>query len=397
VLAGRHVVLAVSGGVAAFKSAYLARRLIEAGAEVRTVMTAAAQNFVGAQTMSALTGTPAISSLFDQDDVSPHTSLAQWADVIIVAPATAATMARIANGLSQDAVSATVLAARCPVVIAPAMHTEMWEHPATARNMATLRSDGHVIAGPTSGELAGGDVGEGRMLEPDEIVAITAGVFAPKPMENWHVVVSAGGTREAIDPVRYIGNRSSGKMGNAVALAAAQAGAAVTLVTTVAAPQHANIEVLEVESAQEMAEAIWKAAAAADVAIMAAAVADFRPADPAAGKLRRREGPPQVDLEPTPDILAGVAAMADRPYLVGFAAEVGSLDVAIDKAQRKGVDLLVANDVARPGSGFGTDTNEVTIITPAGETESWDLMTKAEIGRRLVDEIVRRRAAAGAT
>ena len=390
-LAGRHVVLAVSGGVAAFKSAYLARRLIEAGAEVRTVMTAASQNFVGAQTMSALTGTPATTNLFGQDDVSPHTSLAQWADVIIVAPATAATIARIANGLSQDAVSATVLAARCPVVVAPAMHTEMWEHPATARNMATLRSDGHVIAGPTSGELAGGDVGEGRMLEPDEIVAVAANVFSPKQMEDWHVVVSAGGTREAIDPVRYIGNRSSGKMGNAVALAAAEAGAAVTLVTTVPGPQHQNIEVHEVESAQEMAEVVWKAAAAADVAIMAAAVADFRPADPAAGKLRRHAGPPEIHLEPTPDILAGIAEMADRPYLVGFAAEVGSLDSAIDKAQRKGVDLLVANDVARPGSGFGTETNEVTIITPAGDTESWELMTKTEVGRRLVDEIVRRR------
>jgi phosphopantothenoylcysteine decarboxylase/phosphopantothenate--cysteine ligase len=397
VLAGRHVVLAVSGGVAAFKSAYLARRLVDAGAEVRTVMTAAAEKFVGAQTMSALTGTPAISSLFDQDDVSPHTSLAQWADVIIVAPATAATIARIANGLSQDAVSATVLAARCPVVIAPAMHTEMWEHPATARNMATLRSDGHVIAGPTSGELAGGDVGEGRMVEPEEIVAIAADLFNPKPMDNWHVVVSAGGTRESIDPVRYIGNRSSGKMGNAVALAAAEAGAVVTLVTTVPAPQHRNIEVVEVETAQEMADAVWKAAAAADVAIMAAAVADFRPADPATTKLRRQAGPPRVQLEPTPDVLAGVAGMDDRPFLVGFAAEVGSLESAVAKAQTKGVDLLVANDVARPGSGFGTDTNEVTIITPSGESESWRLMTKAEIGRRLVDEIVRRRSSAGDT
>jgi len=396
-LAGRHVVLAVSGGVAAFKSAYLARRLIESGAEVRTVMTAASQNFVGAQTMAALTGTPATTSLFDQDDVSPHTSLAKWADVIVVAPATAATIARIANGLSQDAVSATVLAARCPVVIAPAMHTEMWEHPATARNMATLRGDGHVIAGPTSGELAGGDVGEGRMLEPDEIVAVTAEVFSSKVMENWHVVVSAGGTREAIDPVRYIGNRSSGKMGNAVALAAAEAGAVVTLVTTAAAPQHHNIEVHDVESAQEMADAVWKAAAVADVVIMAAAVADFRPADPAAGKLRRQSGPPDIHLEPTPDILAGIAEMADRPFLVGFAAEVGSLDSAVEKAQRKGVDLLVANDVARPGSGFGTETNEVMLITPAGETESWELMTKTQVGRRLIDEIVRRRTSEDGT
>lgn len=396
-LAGRHVVLAVSGGVAAFKAAFLARRMIEAGAEVRTVMTAAGCQFIGPQTMAALTGSQPVLDLFDHEDVSPHTSLAQWADVIVVAPATAATIARMANGLSSDALAATVLAADCPVVVAPAMHTEMWEHPATARNVATLRSDGCVIAGPVSGALAGGDEGVGRMLEPEQILEVVAGVFTPGPMEGWRVLVSAGGTREAIDPVRYVGNRSSGKMGNAVAVAAADAGAAVTLVTTVPAPSHARIDVVEVESAQEMADAVWAAAVGANVAVLAAAVADFRPADPATGKLRRAEGPPQIVLEPTPDILAGVAAMDARPYLVGFAAEVGSLEGAIEKARRKGVDLLVGNDIASPGSGFGTETNEVTIITPDGATEAWEMLSKSAVAERLVAEIVRRCGSAGSS
>ncbi len=388
--AGRHVVLAVSGGVAAYKAAYLARRLLESGAEVRAVMTDASQHFLGPQTLAAITGVPPVVGLFDQEEVSPHTTLGQWADVIVVAPATAATMSRLAHGLSVDAISATVLASRCPVVVAPAMHTEMWEHPATVRNVELLRSDGCLIAGPAAGALAGGDEGVGRMLDPDEILEIVAGALSPGAMDGWKVLVSAGGTREPIDPVRYIGNRSSGKMGNAVALAAAEAGAQVTLVTTVAAPVHRNLVTVEVESARDMADAVWKVAPDVDVAVLAAAVADFRPIDPASGKLRRAEGLPQVNLEPTPDILAGVAALEDRPYLVGFAAEVGSLDVAVDKAQRKGVDLLVANDVSRAGSGFGTDTNEVTVITPDGATEPWEMLSKAEVGTRLVAEIVLR-------
>lgn len=394
-LAGRHVVLAVSGGVAAYKAAYLARRLLEADAEVRTVMTQSSRHFVGAQAMAAITGTQPVLDLFDEADVSPHTSLARWADVIVVAPATAATMARLAGGLSTDVLAATVLAADCPVVIAPAMHTEMWDHPATRRNVETLRADGYVIAGPATGALAGGDEGVGRLLEPEEILEIVSRVFDPGPMRGWRVLVSAGGTREAIDPVRYIGNRSSGKMGNAVALAAAAAGARVTLVTTAPAPSHRLLDVVAVESAQDMADAVWKAAPEVDVAVMAAAVADFRPAAPTDGKMRRAQGPPQLELEPTPDILAGVAAMSPRPYLVGFAAEVGSLETAIDKARTKGVDLLVANDVSMPGSGFGTDTNQVTIITPDGETNAWELLPKSGVAEQLIAEIVRRHDVAG--
>ena len=307
-LRDRRIVLGVSGGVAAYKAAYLARRLIEAGAEVRTVMTESATRFVGAQTLAAITGTAPVVGLFGAEDVSPHTTLARWCDAVVVAPATAATLSRIATGLTDDALSATVLAAwGKPVVLAPAMHTEMWEHPATGRTVATLVSDGYHVVGPDTGALAGGDEGPGRLVEPEHIVAALDRALDGGDLAGWRVLVSAGGTREAIDPVRYIGNRSSGRMGNAIAQAAAERGAAVTLVTTAAPAEHPDIAVVAVETADEMAAAVWKAAGEVDVAVLAAAVADFRPADPATGKLRRTNGPPEIILEPTPDILAGVA------------------------------------------------------------------------------------------
>jgi phosphopantothenoylcysteine decarboxylase/phosphopantothenate--cysteine ligase len=388
-LRGRHVVLGVSGGVAGYKAAYLARRLVEAGAEVRTVMTESATRFVGAQTLAAITGSAPVIGLFAAEDVSPHTTLARWADAVVVAPATAATLSRIATGLAEDALSATVLAAwGKPVVLAPAMHTEMWEHPATRRTVATLESDGYHMVGPETGVLAGGDEGPGRLAEPEDIVAALDRVLGGGDLTGWRVLVSAGGTREAIDPVRFIGNRSSGRMGNAIAIAAAERGAAVTLVTTVAPVEHPDIAVLAVETADEMATAVWKTAEDADVAVLAAAVADFRPADPSTGKLRRTDGPPEIALEPTPDILAGVARMQPRPFLVGFAAETGSLDEAVAKAKRKGVDLLVGNDVSDPASGFGTETNQVAVITPDGVTDRWPLLTKREVADRLWDRVV---------
>jgi phosphopantothenoylcysteine decarboxylase/phosphopantothenate--cysteine ligase len=393
VLAGRRVVLGVSGGVAAYKAAYLARRLIERGAEVRVVMTESAHHFIGHQTMAAITGHAPVTGFFADrpggvgDDVSPHTTLAHWADAVVVAPATAATIARVAAGLSEDVLTATILATERPVVVAPAMHTEMWNHPATRRNVETLAADGYVVVGPASGALAGGDEGPGRLAEPEEIVAALDHVLSGD-MEGWTVVVSAGGTREAIDPVRYIGNRSSGKMGNALAIEAASRGAKVILVTSAPAPDVAGVDVVQVESAADMAEAVWSAAPQARVAVLAAAVADFRPRDPAAGKLRRGDGPPRIELEPTPDILAGVAAMEPRPFLVGFAAETGSLDRAREKARTKGVDLLLANDVTEPGAGFGTDTNRVALITPDGTVEQWEGAEKHEVAHRLWDRIV---------
>ena len=394
-LAGRRVVLGVTGGVAAYKAAYLARRLIERGAVVRTVMTQAATEFLGPHTLAAITGERPVVDLFDAEDVSPHTTLGRWADVVVIAPATAATIARIANGLSDDSVSATVLATSAPVVIAPSMHTEMWEHPATVANVERLEAFGYHIVAPQVGALAGGDVGVGRLAEPERIADAVAGVLPGGPLTGTHVVVTAGGTREPIDAVRYLGNRSSGRMGNAIAAAAARRGATVTLVTAGVGFEHPRVKVIPVETAQEMAEATWAAAQGADVAVMAAAVADFRPSEPLDGKLRRLEGPPTIALESTPDILGGVAAMVDRPFLVGFAAEVGGLDEATAKARRKGVDLLVANDVAAPGSGFGTETNQVTIVLPDGATEPWSLMSKSEVAERLWDRIAELRKSEG--
>lgn len=390
-VAGTRIVLGVTGGVAAYKAAFLARLLIESGAEVRAVMTASAREFLGAQTLAAITGSPPLVDLFGDDDVSPHTSLARWADVVVVAPATAASIGRFANGLSEDALSTTVLATRAPVVVAAAMHTEMWEQPSVQTNVMTLRAYGYTIVEPERGFLAGGDEGIGRLAELETIVEMVEEVLGRGSMAGRTVIVTAGGTREAIDPVRYLGNRSSGKMGNAIALAAARRGADVVLVTAAPGPTHRLIEVVAVETAEEMAAETWKRARGADIAVMAAAVADFRPVAPSSSKIRRAAGTPQIDLEPTPDVLAGVAAMDDRPFLVGFAAETGSLDEAVEKAKRKDVDLLVANDVTREGSGFGTDTNEVAIVMPDGTVEEWELATKTEVAERLVDRIVEMR------
>jgi len=384
-LAGRRIVLGVTGGVAAFKAAYLARRLVESGAQVRVVMTRSSLEFLGPQTMAAITGTPPLTDLFGAESVSPHTDLAAWAEVVVVAPATAATLARMASGESEDLLVAMLLAFTGPVVVAPAMHTEMWEHPATRRNVAVLADDGVRFVGPARGALAGGDEGMGRMVEPEEILEAVVAALGGGDLAGWTVLVSAGGTREPVDPVRFMGNRSSGKMGNAIALSAARRGARVTLVTTAAAPSHPGITVVPVETAQQMAEAVWAAAADADVAVLAAAVADFRPAAPAAKKLRRIDGPPEITLEPTPDILAGVAAMKPRPFLVGFAAETGAAQFAAAKVAAKGVDLLVANDVTAPGAGFGADTNAVTVFTVGGSVEEWPLQSKDAIAHRLWD------------
>jgi phosphopantothenoylcysteine decarboxylase/phosphopantothenate--cysteine ligase len=387
-LSRRRILLGVSGGIAAYKSAYLARRLIEAGAEVRVIMTEAATEFLGAATMAGITGSPVTTDFWATErSVSPHTDLARWADLVVIAPATTATIARLASGLSDDVLVATVTASTKPLIVAPAMHTEMWEYPATQRNVSQLVADGAIIVGPASGDLAGGDVGAGRMEEPEAIVdAIVAALSSS--LSGVSVLVTAGGTREPIDPVRYIGNRSSGKMGHAIANEAAARGAKVTVVTTSGLPLDHRIEVVSVETAQEMADAV--ASVAPDVAIMAAAVADFRPSRVAGGKLARTDGPPDLSLEPNPDILKTVAERDVRPFLVGFAAESGSLDRAVDKAKRKRVDLLVANDVSKPGSGFATDTNEVTIIDSDGTIEPWPLMSKTEVASRLWDLIEER-------
>lgn len=386
-LSGRRIVLVVTGGVAAYKSAYLARNLIEAGAEVRVVMTEEASNFIGETTFASITGHPVVRSLFVSNLVSPHTDLGRWAEAVVVAPATAATMARLAHGLSEEAASATLLATRAPVLVAPAMHTEMWEHPATRRNLAQLLSDGITVVGPEEGALAGGDQGMGRMAEPEEI-ATTLEALLAGPLSGVRVLVTAGGTREAIDPVRFIGNRSSGKMGHALAEEAARRGAEVTLVTTSDRPVSTRIKVIRVESAQEMADAV--AGVEADLAVMAAAVADFRPADPKSSKLARSAGLPEISLEPTPDILASVLARNPKPFVVGFSAETGNLARATEKALKKGSDLTVANDVTEAGAGFAVDTNRISLIDSDGSVEQWPLMTKTEVAARIFDILASR-------
>lgn len=383
-LARRRVVLAVTGGVAAYKSAYLARRLVESGAEVRVMMSESAHEFIGPQTFAAITGTRPITDLFGDEDVSPHTNLARWADIIVVAPATAATLARAASGLSEDLLSATILAFDKPILFAPAMHTEMWENPATQRNVAQLQSDSHHFIGPFSGELAGGDVGVGRVAEPEEIVDTLVSILG-QPSNGWSVIVTAGGTREPVDPVRYLGNRSSGKMGHAIADEAARRGHNVTLVTTSNLEAHPGVKVIPVETADEMLDAV--SGIEADVAVMAAAVADFKPAKPLDSKVPRSDGLDSIDLAPTPDILASVVARNPAPITIGFAAETGGVERAIEKAKRKGVDLLVYNNVSEPGSGFGTDTNRVVFINKDGSTEELAQMPKSEVAMVLWDRI----------
>ncbi|MGD2103196.1 MAG: bifunctional phosphopantothenoylcysteine decarboxylase/phosphopantothenate--cysteine ligase CoaBC [Acidimicrobiia bacterium] len=386
-LTGRRVLLAVTGGVAAYKSAYLARRLVEQGAEVKVIMTDSAREFIGEQTFAAVTGSRPLSALFGAETVSPHTELARWAELIIVAPATAATLARVATGMSTDLVSATLLAFKGPVLMAPAMHEEMWEHPATQRNIQTLTADGYRFIGPESGALAGGDVGVGRVAEPDAVVEAVESILTPSG-DALRVLVTAGGTREPVDPVRYLGNRSSGKMGHAVASEAARRGLDVTLVTTSTLPVPPSVKLVSVETAEEMLQAVT--AIDTDIAVMAAAVADFRPAAPSRDKVPRSEGLDSIELEANPDILASVVARDEKPFVVGFAAETGDLERAVAKTRDKGVDLLVYNDVSEPGSGFGTDTNRVVVIDADGGTDPWPIMSKAEVAARLLDRVMER-------
>ena len=366
--------------MAAYKAAYLARRLTEAGAEVRAVMTPAALRFLGEQTLAAVTGRKVMTELFGDDRVSPHTELARWAEAVAVAPATANLLAKIAHGLADDALTAVVAAFAGPVLLAPAMHTEMWEQPSTRRNVALLEEDGRRLVGPTAGELAAGDRGMGRMAEPEDILSATAALF-DRSLAGMTVLVTAGGTREALDPVRYLGNRSSGKMGVELAREAARRGARVVLVTAAPPPAASSgMEIVPVESAGDMAEAVWARAGDIDAAALAAAVADFRPVRSAERKLDREAGPPSITLEPTPNVLAGlVERVGEGTTVVGFAAEVGGFERAVRKASSYGVDLLVANDVASPGSGFGSDTNAVRFITPAGDVETLPVMSKRSV------------------
>lgn len=389
-LHGRRVVLGVSGGIAAYKAVEVCRRLVDAGAYVQPVMTQGATRFIGAVTLSALASEPVRMSLWDEPEPIPHTRLGQGADVIVVAPATARVLAAYAHGLSTDLLTNTLIATRAPVVICPAMHTEMWEHPAVQANISLLRQRGVIIVEPEQGRLAGGDVGKGRLASPERIVAAVEAIFDRQDLQGRRVIVTAGGTREPIDAVRVIANRSSGKQGYALAAEAARRGAHVTLISTVELAVPPNVEVVAVETAAQMHDAMDRVVALADVVIMAAAVADFRPVHVVDRKLKKDQGLPQIVLEATPDILAGLGA-AKRPgqVLVGFAAETHDmLEQARSKLERKNLDLIVANDVSAPGVGFAHDTNAVTIIGPSGVLSQVPLTDKHRIAQAVLDTVV---------
>ncbi|HEU5447581.1 MAG TPA: bifunctional phosphopantothenoylcysteine decarboxylase/phosphopantothenate--cysteine ligase CoaBC [Acidimicrobiia bacterium] len=396
-LAGRRIVLGVSGGIAAYKAVEICRRLVDAGAHVMPVLTTGATRFVGPLTFSALASEPARTSLFEGPEPIPHTRLGQNCDLVVVAPATARVIGHYAAGISNDLLTATLLATRAPVLVAPAMHTEMWEHPAVQDNLALLRRRGVHIVDPESGRLAGGDIGAGRLADPARIVEAAVAILSPPTstvsggdLAGRRILVTAGGTREAIDPVRFIGNRSSGKMGYAIAEAAARRGAEVVLVTTVnrAAPPGVA-DVVPVESAAEMADAVLGRYGDVDVVVMAAAVADFRPKATAAEKIKKAAGPPEIVLEPTTDILAELGRKKSAQYLVGFAAETERLvEQAAAKMAAKRVDLMVANDVTAPGSGFEVDTNRAVLIAPDGTTRELPQMPKIELADAIWDRVV---------
>ena len=403
-----RIVLGVCGGIAAYKAVEVCRLLVDAGAHVTPVLTREATRFVGAVTFSALASEPAQTSLWDEDTPIPHTRLGQSADLIVVVPATAHLLARYAVGLSDDLLTATLLATRAPVLVCPAMHTEMWEHPSVQENLATLERRGVRIVPPAVGRLAGGDSGEGRLAEPGVIASRAlalvglsagggAGAAEPVPdrdLSGLRVVVSAGGTREALDPVRYLTNRSSGKQGHALAEAAARRGATVTLVTASAlilSPEvQGAVTRIDVESAADMEAALAQACPGADVVIMAAAVADFRPKVAADHKLSKEDGLPELVLEPTPDILTGlVSRRTPGQVLVGFAAETDDVaERGRRKLHRKGVDLLVINDVSAPGAGFDHDTNAVSILTADGSSTEIALTSKYAVANAVLDSVL---------
>jgi phosphopantothenoylcysteine decarboxylase/phosphopantothenate--cysteine ligase len=393
-----RVVLGVSGGIAAYKAVEVCRRLVDAGVHVAPVLTEDAQRFVGALTFSALASEPARTSLFagaesGGDDPIPHTRLGQSADLVVIAPATAKLIGKYAAGISDDLLTATLLATRAPVLLCPAMHTEMWEHAAVQENLATLAGRGVHVLAPEAGRLAGGDVGLGRLADPERIVerALALLDLPTGPLAGRRVLVTAGGTREPIDPVRYVGNRSSGKMGYAIAAAARRRGARVVLVTTSALAVPAGISVIGVETAEQMRDAVLANADDCDVVVMAAAVADFRPKAAAAEKLKKGDGVPELLLEPTVDILAelGARKRADQ-IVVGFAAETERVrENAAAKLAAKQVDLMVANDVSAPDSGFEVDTNRAMVLDASGSVEELPLLSKDALADWLLERIAK--------
>jgi phosphopantothenoylcysteine decarboxylase/phosphopantothenate--cysteine ligase len=403
-----QVVLGVGGGIAAYKAAELLRRFTEAGHDVTVVPTRAALHFVGAATWSALSGKPVSAEVWDDVADVPHVRLGQQADLVVVAPATADLLARAAAGLADDLLANVLLTARCPVVMAPAMHTEMWQHPATVANVAVLRDRGIVVLDPAVGRLTGADTGPGRLPEPqaiyDACISVLDAAHRVPDLSGLRVVISAGGTREHVDPVRFLGNSSSGKQGYALATAAAARGASVVLVSAnVPLPDPAGATVVRITSAEELRQAVHAHAIGADVVVMAAAVADFRPVELAVHKIKKDDSggaPDPIALERTADVLAELVArrtaVGSNQVVVGFAAETGDPDATVldhgrAKLVRKGCDLLVVNEVG-VGKGFGTDDNEVVILGRDGTEVLVARASKRAVADAVWDAVVARRS-----
>ena len=391
-LSGKHVLLGVTGGIAAYKSAELVRQLRAQDAEVRVVMTQGAQAFITPLTLQALSGRPVHTELLDRDAEAAmgHIELARWADVMLVAPASADFIARLAHGRADDLLAAVCLASEAPQAIAPAMNRVMWQNPATGENIATLERRGIRRFGPAEGEQACGETGPGRMLEPDLLARELVGLFRTGALAGCHVLVTAGPTREPLDPVRYLSNRSSGRMGFAVAAAAAKAGARVTLVSgPVNLPTPAGVDRVDVETAMQMHAAVLQRVVSTDICIAAAAVADYRPARPVEHKIKKSAANMALELERNPDIIAAVAALTEPPFTVGFAAETESTaDNARDKRRAKSLDMIAANTVG-PGLGFDTDDNELQVFWDGG-SRRLPRARKTQLARELIALVAKR-------
>ncbi|MEH6357993.1 MAG: bifunctional phosphopantothenoylcysteine decarboxylase/phosphopantothenate--cysteine ligase CoaBC [Pseudomonadales bacterium] len=389
-LSNKQIILGVTGGIAAYKSAELVRLLKGAGADVHVVMTKGGQEFITPLTMQALSGNPVHTTLLDPEAEAGmgHIELARWADLILIAPASADFIARLAQGQGDDLLATLCLATTAPIAIAPAMNQAMWKDNNTQRNVKSLQSNSVVIMGPAHGEQACGDIGPGRMLEPAELTHLTANQFEYNTLTGQHVVITAGPTREPIDPVRYITNHSSGKMGYALAEAAAEAGANVTLISgPVNLPTPSRVQRVDVSTAQEMYEAAIESAAQCDIFIASAAVADYTPVSVADQKIKKHPDSMTIELRPTIDIVASVAALEPKPFTVGFAAETQNvLGYAQGKLNKKKLNMIVANDVSVAGIGFNSDDNAATLIWPEGQLEI-PKMSKRQLARSIIDTI----------
>ena len=398
ILSGKNILLGVTAGIAAYKTTYLVRLFIKAGAQVRVVMTPASKDFVTPLSLSTLSRNPVLSTFYDKEDENElwnnHVDLGLWADLMLIAPATANTLSKMANGTSDNLLLATYLSAKCPVYFAPAMDLDMFKHPSTKKSIESLERFGNICIPVGSGELASGLIGEGRMAEPEDIVSfIEAEIVSKLPLRGKKVLITAGPTYEAIDPVRFIGNHSSGKMGFELANAAANLGAEVILITGVSNEKikHSFVNRIDVVTAQEMFDAVHKWYATIDIAILSAAVADFKPVSISSTKIKKEAAEMVVELEKTKDILASLGAQKKNQFLVGFALETNNeLENAKGKLKRKNLDLIVLNSLKDKGAGFKKETNKVTIIDKSEKISEFALKSKAEVAVDILNEIINR-------